>query len=166
MRPNKTYIVAGLFAMAIGALPLLTAMGILPQAQHAPSDPAPSWMGWLIGLIFASAGVSVIVRGFVGGSADTGELPASAPRSLRVVNELIGVFIICALAMLFTWIGFGAGTRHFAVSSGGMSTMTSGSGDSMGRVAFGFGAILFWCLAAYAVVTTLRRWRRYVGHEQ
>jgi hypothetical protein len=158
-KSNKYYIGMGLLALAVGAIPLLAAVGVLPHAQHAPSDPAPSWMGWLIGLMFAGAGISVIMQGIMGANA-RGELAPGAPRGLRVIQELVGVFIICALAMLFTWIGFGPGARHFSVSAGGLSTMTSGSGDTMGRVAFGCGAILIWCVAAYAVVTTLRRWGR------
>jgi hypothetical protein len=156
IRPNWTIIAFGVFAMVVGALPLLTVLGILPHAQHA-SDPAPSWMGWLIGLMFGGAGISIIMQGVMGADA-RGALPESAPRSLRMAQELLGVFIVCALASLFTWIAFGPGVRHFSVSAGGFSTPTSG--DMMGRIAFGFGAMLVWCFAAYAVTTTLRRWRQ------
>jgi hypothetical protein len=155
MKPNKAIIAAGIFAMAIGALPLLTALGILPHGHNA-SDPAPSWMAWLIGLMFGGAGISIVMRGILGGDAN-GYLPLTAPRWLRAAHELIGVFIIFSFAILFSWIAFGPGTRHFSVSSGGASMPTSG--ETMGRVAFGIGAILTWCFAAYAVVVSWRRLR-------
>jgi hypothetical protein len=154
-KPNKVIIAAGIFAMAIGALPLLTALGVLPHA-HNSTDPAPSWMAWLIGLMFGGAGISIVMRGVLGGDAN-GSLPEGTPRWLRAVHELIGVFIIFSFAILFSWIAFGPGTRHFSVSTGGVSTPASG--ETMGRVAFGIGAVLTWCFAAYAVVVSLRRLR-------
>jgi hypothetical protein len=37
--------------------------------------------------------------------------------------------------------------------------LTHGSSDLLGRIAFGFGAILFWCVAVAMALQTARRWR-------
>jgi hypothetical protein len=139
-------------------MPFLTTMGILPT-KGPPSD--PSWVGWLIGLIFGGAGILVVMKGFTGNTNDaSGELPANSPRSLRAFYALVSVAIVCSLALLFTWIAFGPGPRHFSISTGGLSIPTSGAGDTLGRAAFGAGSVLFWCFAIGIVVVTARRWRR------
>ncbi len=90
----------------------------------------------------------------------SGDLPPNAPRLLHAVYDLLALTIICSLALLFTWVAFGPGPRHFSVSGGGLSMQTSGPGDTIGRVAFGFGSVLFWCAVGFIIVATVRRWRR------
>jgi hypothetical protein len=159
-KPNKTSIILGILCIAIGTIPLLATLGILPTGRP-PSDPAPPWIGWLIGLAFGSAGILAVIRGLLGNVNDaSGALPANAPRPLRGAYDLLSVVIVCSLAMLFTWVAFGPGPRHFSVSGGGVSMPTSVAGDTLGRVAFGFGSVLFWCAVGAIVVATVRRWRR------
>jgi len=159
-RPNKTSIFLGIICVAIGAIPLLTTLGILPHGRVSP-DSEPVWADWLIGLVFASAGILVIMRGFTGSADDaSSDLPANAPRPLRRVYDLLSVAIVCALALVFTWVAFGPGMRHFSVSVGGLWMPMSGLGDTMGRAAFGFASVLFWCALGAILVVTVRRWRR------
>ena len=158
--PNMTRITVGILCIAIGSIPLLATLGILPTGK-APSDPAPPWIGWLFGLVFVCAGILVVIRGFMGNVNEaSAALPANAPRLLRLVYDLLSVTIVCLLAMLFTWVAFGPGPRHFSVTDNSFSITTSGAGDTMGRVAFGFGSVLFWCVVAGIIVATVRRWRR------
>jgi hypothetical protein len=153
-------ILLGIVCIAIGAIPLLMSLGIIPH-RPVSSDTEPLWTDWLIGLVFASAGILVIIRGITGSADDaSGVLPANAPRLLRGVYDLLLVVIVCALALVFTWIAFGPGPRHFSVSFGGLWMPTSGVGDTMGRVAFGFGAVLIWCILGAIVFVKLRRQRR------
>jgi hypothetical protein len=157
---NRVTIAAGILTIAIGTIPLLVTLGILPHGSAGP-DPAPSWMGWLVGLTFVSGGILAVMKAIVGNAGDANsELPANAPRIARAAYDILGVVIVCSLAMMFTWIAFGPGPRHFSFSAGGMSMPTSGAGDTTGRIAFGFGSVLFWCAAVAFVVTTVRRWRR------
>ena len=155
----KTAFAMGLLAIATGAIPLLAMMDVLPHASQAPSDPAPSWMGWMIGLMFVAAGILVIIKGVTGTGAD-GVLPATKNLLLRGIYDLLSLGIVCGLASLFTWVAFGPGPRHFSVSAGGFAASTSGGGDIMGRIAFGFGSLLTWGVLGAFLITAVRRWRR------
>jgi hypothetical protein len=103
------------------------------------------------------------MRGLLGGaSASSGDLPASAPRLLRLANDTIAVGIVCALALMFSWVAFGPGPRHFSMSIGfgGLWMGGFGGGNMLGRVVFGFGAILCWCVTGAFAVAIVRRWRQ------
>ena len=103
---NKSTIAIGTITFVIGMIPLLAALGVLPRGHDAP-DAAPPWIGWLIGMVFGSTGIVVIMKGIAGSANDvSGSLPASAPRPLRVVYDLLSVIIVCSLAVLFSWIAF------------------------------------------------------------
>jgi hypothetical protein len=156
---NKVTIAVGMLAVLVGTIPLLALVGILPRGNE-PADPAPSWMGFLIGAMFVGAGLIVILRGALNVSDQSDALPASAPRAMRLANDTIGLGIVCGLAMLFSWVAFEPGARHFSIGVAGLWMPTSGSGDTVGRVAFGFGAVLFWCITVAMTVMTLRKWRR------
>jgi hypothetical protein len=159
-KPNKTNILLGIICIAIGTIPLLTTLGIIPHGPVSP-DSEPQWADWLIGLVFGSAGILVIMRGFTGSTDESSSaLPANAPRLMRGAYDLLSVATVCSLALVFTWVAFGPGPRHFSVSGGGLSMPTSGVGDTMGRLAFGFASVLFWCFLVAIVVATVRRWRR------
>jgi hypothetical protein len=157
---SKVTIAVGVLTVLLGCIPFLAMMGILPRSNE-PADPAPEWMGWLIGAVFVGAGLIVIMRGAVGSADDSsGTLPATAPRALRLLNDALGVGIAGGLAAMFTWVAFGPGPRHFSVSVDGLFMHTSGSGDTIGRIAFGFGAIVIWCITAAFGVAVVRRWRQ------
>jgi hypothetical protein len=155
---NKVTIALGVMTVLAGSIPLLAMAGILPRASTPTADPAPAWMGWLIGLMFVSAGFIVIVRGIVGANGNSSELPATAPPALRALNDIIGVGIAGGLAMLFSWVAFGAGPRHFSMGFNGLWMPLSNA--TLGRVAFGFGAMLGWCITVAMTVVTMRKWRR------
>jgi hypothetical protein len=158
-KPNKTTIAVGLLTVALGLMPVLTVLGILPRSETS-SDPAPSWIGWMIGLAFVSAGVLVVMRELSGiGNDGRGLVPQSMPWPLRTACDVLIGVIIFSLAAIFTWIAFGPGPRHFSVSVGMFWTRTSGAGDTAGRVAFGVGALLSWLIAAMFVKDVARRWR-------
>jgi hypothetical protein len=159
--PSKTTIALGLLTVLAGCVPLLAMSGILPRPTSPTADPAPLWMGWLIGAAFVGAGLNVTMRGILGGASETsGDLPPSAPRALRLANEMIAVGIVGALALSFSWVAFGPGPRHFSVGFNGLWLRGFGGGEMMGRVAFGFGAMLFWLMTAAFTVAMLRKWRR------
>jgi len=156
---NKFHIALGLLTMAIGTMPLLTLMGILPTRPPAPGD-APAWVGLAIGLAFFLAGIMVIVRSFAGADDSSSELPSAAPRWLRVFYDLLVMPIPVLLALLFSWVAFGPGERHFSTSVGfgGIGIATPGGSDMLGRVVFGFAAVLAWLFVGFGMLTLARRW--------
>jgi len=158
---RTTNLVVGALTVLAGLVPLLLMAGALPQGQHDPADPAPSWMGWVIALMFVSAGIIVIARGVWGGaSASDDQLAPTAPWPLRAINDVLAVGIVLGLAAVFTWVAFGPGPRHFSIGIGGLFFAGSTSGETIGRAAFGLFAILGWTIAALIVRATLRRWRQ------
>jgi hypothetical protein len=151
----------GILAMAVGTIPLLAVLGILPTRPPAPGD-APAWIGAAIGLAFFLAGIVVIVRVFTGADDSSGELPAAAPRAMSVVTSFMGAMIAVLLAVILSWVAFGPGERSFSVSGGsGGAAVSMGvthGGQIMGRIAFGFGALLAWILVGGTLVYKARRW--------
>ena len=158
-KPNKTNIAVGLLTMALGLIPVLVMAGILPRGHSA--DSAPSWIGLLIGLAFFCAGLLVVMRELAGIGNDARALMTqNLPWPLHAASDLLVGVILFSMAATFTWVAFGPGPRHFSVSVGMMFwTRTSGGGDTVGRAAFGFGALLFWLIAVAFVRDAVRRWR-------
>jgi hypothetical protein len=156
---NKFQIVIGLVTAAIGTTPFLAYLGILPARPPAPGD-APIWVAFAIGLAFFLAGIMVIVRSFAGVDDSSSELPQTSPRSLRAFYDLLVMPIPILLALLFTWVAFGPGERHFSMSfgSGGTGVAMAASGEIPGRVMFGCCAVLGWVIVAFMIRTLARRW--------
>ena len=154
----------GIVGIAVGMIPLLAALGVLPTRPAAPGD-APVWIGGAIGLAFFLAGIIAIVRGFTGADDLSSELPAAAPRALRAVTYFMGTAVAVLLAGILTWVAVGPGERSFLVWVGGGSGGTAlfmgatHAGQITGRIAFGFVALLAWVLVGGALVYKVRRWR-------
>lgn len=158
-KANRLYIVLGLITVALGSVPFLAALGILPTRTPRPDD-APAWIAFAIGLAFMLAGIMVIVRGFTGADDSSSELPQTASRALRGFYDLLRLPIPVLLALIFTWVAFGPGERHFTMSvgAGGAAAATAVGGQTLGRVMFGLGAVLGWIIVALMLRTLARRW--------
>ena len=160
--PNKSTLWAGALAFVSGFIPCLGMFGILPH-NNAPVDHSADWLGWLICGMFMATGVILFLRGFLNRPDDTNaDLSPTAPIVLRLVHDVFVLAIIGGLAIVLSWVAFGPGARHFSMSIGGWSSMTSGTGDLIGRAAFGLGAILGWAMVWMALVSTIRRWKQLV----
>jgi hypothetical protein len=107
----------------------------------------PLWIVLCAGLAFLLGGSAVVTRAMVPGDIPQGDLPPDAPRWIHVTQYALGVAVMACLALVGTWIAFGAGTRSFSVSAPFFET--SGGGEMFGRVVFGIGAALT-CLGAIA----------------
>jgi hypothetical protein len=128
----------GLFCFAIG-------LGLVPvaTARHG-GDNAPGWIGFLIGLVFLAGGLAVILRGLARADDSSGELPATAPRWVAIIYWLLGLLIAAGLAATGTWVAIGSGTRHFVM----WGPIGGPVGETVGRTAFGIGAIISWLIVA------------------
>ena len=86
------------------------------------------------GLAFFLAGVAIAIQ-TLGNANATGELPAEAPRWMRVVQYLIGFTIFC-FGAIASWVAFGPGERHFSETFVFGDAATNAA---IGRTAFGVG---------------------------
>ena len=146
----KAAIFLGLMAVAIGLLAILLSLGLLGSAPSS-KPPENSWLGVVFGIAFLFAGVSAIIQAVAAHAyPTTAELPASSPTWLRSLHTLLGLGIIISLGTMFTWIAIGPGKREFT-GNGAIF------GETVGRVAFGIGAMLFWIALGMFVFTKLRR---------
>jgi len=149
-------VAVGLAVSAMGALIVL--LGGRDPGGDASLE-APRWVVAAAGLSFVLAGAAIIVGYAVaGGGAPDGDLPPGTPRWVRVTQSLLGLGIIVALAAVGTWVAFGPGPRAFSVT---LPFVGRGPGDeTVGRVAFGIGAVLMWIFLVVFVVVSVQRIRR------
>jgi hypothetical protein len=118
---------------------VLVGIDVLPPPSHTD---APGWIVIFCGLIFFAAGISLLVRGWLGLDDKVQDLPEETPAAVKTVYSLSGLTIVVALASIGTWIAFGSGERHFS----GSGVISGTVGESIGRTMFGIGAILCWLI--------------------
>jgi len=141
----------GVFVIALGALIMLAATGVLPSK----GGDAPAWVVACAASSFVLAGGLLVLRSFMGGDVNDSELPRGAPFLLRAIYYAAGLSIIAALATVGTWVAFGPGERAFSVS---IPFLGSGPANPwVGRVAFGIGAVLTWLFFVIAAVVWWRK---------
>lgn len=138
----------GCIAAGAGGYFLLVGAGLLPVPGGPAKLHAPLWVVLCAGLIFFLAGAAIVLQ--VAGRANAqGELPEHAPLWIRIAQYMIGVAIFASFALIGSWIAFGPGERTF---SGSIGSFEGGIAASIGRTAFGIGAIIMWFgTAAFAI---------------
>ncbi len=118
-----------LLVIAVGCAIVAGAIGWLPLRL---SPGVPRWVGAAAGLVFVLGGVAI----------------AMPPRASRL-KDLTGATLVTLFTAIGAWVAFGPGERAFTSSvSGGGVSMSGGGNEWVGRIVFGFGAIL---CAAFAV---------------
>jgi hypothetical protein len=124
-----------------GALILALAVGWIPAPPERFGAPH-----WVVG----AAGFLFIAGGFVPLTTRLG------PNSWA--SRCVGAAVLWPLALIFNWIAFGAGPRHFSggLSLGGLGISQSAGSDTGGRIAFGIAAVM---LDLFVVVVAVR-WMR------
>jgi hypothetical protein len=154
---RKETFAIGTLAAGIGLYFILVAFGVLPIPGGERNLHGPLWIVFCCGLAFLLAGIGAILPAAVTGEArNDGELPASAPQWLRVAQYLLGVVLFGSFALIGTWVALYGDARGFSIGLGGLQT---GGGATIGRIAFGIGAVITWlCTIGFAVAG----WRRLV----
>ena len=138
--PAGALIMASVFALAGGAL-LALALGWIPI------DPAklkaPRWVIASAGVMFIAGSVTPLGQAF--------RLPAW-------LAPLAGLIAAAALALVFNWIAFFPGKRHFSGGSSllGFQMGTSDAGEMTGRIVFGACAVLVDAIVLVGLVRLLR----------
>jgi hypothetical protein len=102
----------------------------------------PIWLALVLALIFVPTGLTLIVRALSGTDDDSSDLPDDAPVWMKCVYWLDAVIAAAGLATIASWVAFGPGTRHFAMSG----PIFGPVGESIGRTVFGIGAIITWLI--------------------
>lgn len=130
------FVLAGFAIMGVGG-------GVIPVDPS--SVHAPGWVIVLCGVVFALGGVMAWTNG--------------AGFSEAWSTGLALVFMLC-FAAVFSWVAFGPGERGFSGSgSVGPVSVGGGSGETVGRIAFGFGAVLMWVFVAAIFAKLLKSLR-------
>ncbi|MGB6502214.1 MAG: hypothetical protein WBE99_02000 [Xanthobacteraceae bacterium] len=82
----------------------------------------------------------------------SGQLPSGAPALARILSGALGVAVTLGLAIVFVWIGFGPGERHFTGSGAFL-------GPLVGRAMFGLFGLLTFIVVCWMGVRRLKRSR-------
>jgi hypothetical protein len=128
--------IAGLIMIVAGLRQLLLAANPLQSSEMG---------GVLMGFLMLFAGVSI-----------------SMPPGAGVRQYVFGALAITCMALLFDWVAFVPGPRDF--HAGASSIRRGGSVNStLGRAAFGIGALLLDLFAVYAWRQTFRLFKRPAG---
>ena len=139
----RAAVVYRLICAAAGVGFILGAFGILPTT---PSPGVPMWLAGCAGLCFVLMGAVLIVSFAIapGRGPDGGMAPCTS-FAVRVINYFLGLGLVGSITAVFTWIAFGPGERGF---SSGVSlpflAVHGPSGETVGRIMFGIGAVLMW----------------------
>jgi hypothetical protein len=147
-------VLLGLLCVVLAAVPILGGLHLIPVKPRAGT---PAWLGVAMGLMFLFAGVTLLADAAAGGIGPSGELPQNAPPAFHVVQSVMGLGIVLAMAAVFSWVGFGAGERHFSTTVSLPFGAWKPKNDTIGRWAFGTAAVLLWGAIAIAVIASVRR---------
>ena len=134
-------LVAGLLCLVCGAAVFAVAIGALPATPGTLE--APRWVAGVAGVLFMAGAL----------------LPLNAACGLpRWLNQLAGLTVALGLAVLFNWVAFFPGERHFSTtfSVPGVQ-VSSGGGQILGRIMFGLGALLADAIVLHGLWRALRR---------
>lgn len=142
-KPSRPVAVCmALLCFAIGALILCAAAGLLP-AHATTHETTPRWVVGCIGLVFLAGAFAPLNAAFA--------LP-------NWLNQLTGIAAVAGLALVFNWVAFFPGERHFSMSAGVPGMRLGGAGSSLGgRLMFGLAAIMGDAMVVWGVWRVLRR---------
>lgn len=144
---RRTTFICGIAAIAAGLPLLLIGLGMLPVPPR--SAQGAQWIAAVAGIAFMLAGLSIAV-GALHGVSETGDLPKDTGWWMRLFYTVIGVTIAGALASIGSWVAFGPGPRAFGGT--GMFLLSPEANAMIGRIVFGFGAVVTWLITiAFAV---------------
>lgn len=146
----------GLIVAAMGLFIVLMSVGVIPADEA--SFHAPRWIISLAGMTFLLGGGLVGLSGF----EDDGSSGLSTRMTiLRFFRTGAALTLVLLLVIVSNWVAFGPGERSGSITSSlPFISVTKESGDFMGRVCFGFGAILFDGILLIVLVSNVARWWR------
>jgi hypothetical protein len=149
---RRTAVVVGSAVALAGAF--IVAVSIFGGAEKFE---APRWV------VGACGGAFLVFGGWTAAVYGRGYDPSRSPETLPSPWIQLAVLVpgLLVFAAPFHWIAFGPGPRHFStsVSIPFLSTRT-GSGETVGRILFGVGAVLIDAIIIVSVIRLVREGRR------
>ena len=131
---SESTLLAGLFAVALGAGIILVSANIIP-VDHSDFE-APRWIAALAGIVFLLGGLKVSIM-------DPRFDYFRDTKIFAIAEYFIIGLMLTSFAIIPTWIAFGPGERQF---EGGISipflSVWFGPNANLGRIAFGFSSIV------------------------
>jgi len=128
----------GLLVMAMGGFILGIGLRVIPVPEE--SIHAPRWVIAAAGLAFFCAGISVVQQAF----------------RIEAFKNLPGTAIVLALAAVVNWAAFGPGDRSGEGTLTIVGIQIPVSSELVGRIGFGFGAVVIDLLLVVGLVQWLR----------
>ena len=145
--PPLVFVGIGLLGIAIGTAIILTQTSVLPvQQQLGPG--VTSWIVVCAGVVFAGIGGVFALAGFSGTEIGS-RIQQRVPILFRVLNFLVAVAAVVALATIASFAAFGPGPREFSFTVPFFGQMPGT--EWIGRIFFGAAALLLWGVVAVLV---------------
>jgi hypothetical protein len=132
----------GVLFLAIGGFIMAGGAGLFPSTLKGAN--APLWVILAAGATFALAGASFFAQRWL-------------PKALA---EMLPCLILTLFAAMPAWVAWGEGPRQFSMSLSGFGFALWWDTVSVGRIAFGFAAVV---TGAIAIVVWIVWWRRLPG---
>lgn len=153
-------VVFGLFAMLMGAVVFLSAADIFPS-DDADFN-APRWVVGMVGLMFFLAGIQI-------SSMDISFAGVQDKWWFKMLQRVLQIVWVAMFAAAINWAAFGPGERQFSssISLPFITISKSVSGVSIGRLAFGIGAMLTNLIFLWMVVDLFKiSWKEWSEPDQ
>jgi hypothetical protein len=142
----------GLVGIAIGTAIILTQTSVLPVEQKLGPG-VTSWIVVCAGIVFAGIGGVFALAGFSGTGIGS-RVQQRVPILFRVLNFLVAVAAVVALATIASFAAFGPGPRQFSFTVPFFGQVPGT--EWIGRIFFGAAALLLWGVIAVFVWFGLR----------
>jgi hypothetical protein len=152
---NKGVVLAGIFSAGMGLLIVFLSIGIIPAEDSSFS--APRWIAGLAGLVFILGGFGVLLSTL----AETSDWSDRFSTVVKSLQSGVGIIIFVIMAGIANWVAFGSGDRSFSGSASGSSfAVDLTSGELVGRIVFGIGAVLLDLIIVLGLITNIIRFVR------
>lgn len=149
-KADRSLLAFGALFASAGLYFILVGTEVLPSPGRIHG---PHWLVFASGLVFIAGGISVFVRGWLSVPDSESQLPANAPGAAAAIQWIAALVIIVSLASIGSWIAFASGDREFATNLPVQGSLR----ETVGRVAFGIGAVITWLLAAAVATKGIRK---------
>jgi hypothetical protein len=138
-------------AFALGGVYfILIALDLLPLPGETNSPPV---IVACAGAAFLFAGLTCFVRAKASMTDQQSHVSAGAPPWIMLSYRTLSIGAAGALAIIGTWIAIGSGPRSFVTPLGEMTT----TGELIGRMVFGLGAVIVWIVVIALALGTVRK---------